>query len=581
MWIAFFISRLEVLLPENCGNSMKKYVLPEIRIAILSVILFIPFITFGQGTVTYRLKINGKEIHTGPPLQISYKNGIALLNIGREGVKEQQYINYSQRAIYRVLHSDNKTYTLETSFDSLMQATVTKDTATILGYLCHKAHLVIRSNSMDVWFTDLPAVKGSPLLDVAPYLGLVLKIVRNGSFEWYATNISLKNDSTLNWKIPEAGMPVDEATFQSLLIKSRYTSIPVFTDQQINFGDKITNPPADKMNILYRYSGGTVILKKIHLPEDFHGSIFASLTQYSNGDAYDRTGCVFVIPTKKSVTFLDALENGIKVLPVYKDNDNNEYQGITATKDYQPPVEIMRFFTPFGIGAYNNKMKIAGYHWADSVTFVQDVTGLEPLLQGDVWIGAYIGNYDKNGHTVSLKLDFYPAERGDDTSEKRWILPLFNTLNMMEMSGQNYGKLFGNDSLKIKIFLPENITNIRLRYISTGHGGWDGGDEFNPKMNTIFMDGKRVFSYTPWRTDCATFRLENPSSGNAGNGLSSSDYSRSGWCPGTTTNPVYIPLPDLKSGWHTFTVTIPEGKPAGSSFSFWNVSGVLLGEIKK
>lgn len=560
---------------------MKIYIFSVMIFFISGIIFSIPEVVFAQGTVTYGLKINGKDIHTEHPLQVSYKDGIALLNTGREGVKEQQYINYNLQAVYRVLHLDNKTYTLKTSFDSLIQATVTKDTATLLGYLCHKAHLVIRSNSIDVWFTKQPDIKGSPLLDVAPYLGLVLKVVRNGNFEWDATNINLKHDSDLNWEIPEVGMPVNEATFQSLLIKSRYTSIPVFTDQQINFGDKISNPPADKMNVLYRYSGGTVILKRIHLPEDFHGSIFASLTQYSNGDAYDRTGCVFVIPTKNQVTFLDALENGIKVLPVYKDNDDNEYQGIIAANDYKPPVELLRFFTPFGIGAYNNKVKIAGYHWADSVTFVQDVSGLEPLLQGDVWIGVYIGNYDKKGHTISLKLNFYPAERGDDTSEKKWILPLFNTLNIMEMSGQNYGKLFGNDSLTVKVLIPENVKHLRLRYISTGHGGWDGGDEFNPKVNTIFIDSKKVFSYTPWRTDCATFRLENPSSGNAGNGLSSSDYSRSGWCPGTTTNPVFIPLPDLKPGWHTFTVAIPEGKPAGSSFSFWNVSGVLTGEIKK
>src|SRR5699024_6216371 len=126
-----------------------------------------------------------------------------------------------------------------------------------------------------------------------------------------------------------------------------------------------------------------------------------------------------------------------------------------------------------------------------------------------------------------------------------------------------------------------SVKDLRLRYLSTGHGGWDGGDEFNPKQNTIFIDGKKVYAYTPWRTDCATYRLENPSSGNFSNGLSSSDYSRSGWCPGTTTNPVFIPLPYLTPGWHTITIAIPQGKPEGNSFSFWNVSGVLLGEVKQ
>lgn len=558
-----------------------KSILKQIMMILSTVSLFFPSISIAQGTVTYGIKINGKEINASHPWRLSYKDGIAMLHSGRKESGEQQYIDYHRREIIRNLHLDNRDYTLTTPFDSLTRATVTNDTATLLGYFCHKAHLVIRSNSVDVWYTDQAAVKGSPLLEVTPYLGLVLKIVRNGNFEIYATHIDFKNGKTYTDIKPEKGTPVNEAMFQALLIRSRFTSIPVFTDRQINFGDSFANPSADELNKVYHYSGGTVVIKKIHLPEKFRGSIYAFLTQYSNGDAYDRTGCVFVIPTKDPVTFLDALRKGIKVLPVYKDNGGNEYQGIITTNDYQPPVELIRFFTPFGIRAYNHKVKIAGYHWADSVTFVQNVTDMAPLLQGDVWIGVYIGNYDKKGHTISLKLNFYPPDGSYDTLKKQWVLPLFNTLNIMEMSGQNYGKLFGNDSLKMKVWIPEHILHPRLRYISTGHGGWDGGDEFNPKVNTIFMDGEKIFSYTPWRTDCATYRLENPSSGNAGNGLSSSDYSRSGWCPGTTTNPVYIPLPELKPGWHTFTVAIPEGKSAGSSFSFWNVSGVLIGEIKK
>jgi hypothetical protein len=74
--------------------------------------------------------------------------------------------------------------------------------------------------------------------------------------------------------------------------------------------------------------------------------------------------------------------------------------------------------------------------------------------------------------------------------------------------------------------------------------------------------------------------MYNPSSGNFGNGLSSSDLSRSNWCPGTTTNPVYIPINDLTPGKHTFKVAIPLGKREGTSFSAWNISGCLIGEFK-
>jgi hypothetical protein len=77
------------------------------------------------------------------------------------------------------------------------------------------------------------------------------------------------------------------------------------------------------------------------------------------------------------------------------------------------------------------------------------------------------------------------------------------------------------------------------------------------------------------------YRKYNPASGNFPNGISSSDYSRSGWCPGSTFVPVEIPLGELNSGKHTFSIFIPMGKPEGTSFSSWNVSAVLIGELEQ
>jgi Peptide-N-glycosidase F, C terminal len=156
-------------------------------------------------------------------------------------------------------------------------------------------------------------------------------------------------------------------------------------------------------------------------------------------------------------------------------------------------------------------------------------------------------------------------------------LPIINTLNIMEASGQEYPTIFGTDTLKVKVLVPEGVKDLKLRYISTGHGGWEHGDEFSKKMNEIFVDGKPVYKFIPWRDECGMYRKYNPASGNFPNGISSSDYSRSGWCPGSTSVPVEIPLSDLKPGEHTFSVFIPMGKPEGTSFSAWNVSAVLLG----
>ena len=93
----------------------------------------------------------------------------------------------------------------------------------------------------------------------------------------------------------------------------------------------------------------------------------------------------------------------------------------------------------------------------------------------------------------------------------------------------------------------------------------------------IIIDGEKVFTHTPWRCDCATYREMNPVSGNFWNGQSSSDLSRSGWCPGTATQPVYFDLSFLKPGKHTITIAIPQGDDEGNSFNHWMVSGMLLG----
>ncbi len=52
----------------------------------------------------------------------------------------------------------------------------------------------------------------------------------------------------------------------------------------------------------------------------------------------------------------------------------------------------------------------------------------------------------------------------------------------MEMAGQNYATMFDHeDGLKMKFTLKESLKNVRLKYITTGHGGWENGDEFVPK----------------------------------------------------------------------------------------------------
>jgi hypothetical protein len=439
----------------------------------------------------------------------------------------------------------------------------------ILGYTCKKAKTIVNSNTIEFWYTDDLKIKGAPTI-LGQNLGLVLEMVRNGNFVISAVAIDkLKAIRSNELKTQK----VDALTYKDLLWKSRFTTIPIFKDQVINFSSE-----SKSNDSILRFANGTIAVRKVKFPEIKIGSqIFADVTEQSNGDAYDRTGSFFIIPTDKALSFLEGLQNGAKSLPIYTNGNGKEYQGVVATEQYNPVVELIRFFTPFGVKQYNY-LELKNKTWAENVLYRQDISDLLPLMSGkEVWIGINIGNYDKGGHKVSANITIH--SEGESKTKPTRIVPLFCTNNIMEMAGQEYGTMFNNEKgLEVSFTLDQPMKNIKLRYITTGHGGWENGDEFVPKKNTIYLNGKEAFGFTPWRQDCGSYRLSNPASGNFGNGLSSSDYSRSNWCPGTVTNPIFIDLGDLPAGNHTLKVTIPQGLPEGGSFSSWNISGVLIGE---
>jgi len=448
---------------------------------------------------------------------------------------------------------------------------LTAQTKKILGYNCKKAVTKINSNTIEVWYTNDLKIKGGPS-SLGQNLGLVLQIERNGNSA--TTAVSLKKikitgiDKIISKTIPTT----DLLSYKDLLWKSRFTTLKVFENEIINFSDQSKSDEKIK-----RFANGTIILRKIKFPKiDKGDNIFVELKQQSNGDAYDRTGTVFFIPEEKSQTFFDGLEKGAKTLPVYENGNGKQYYGVVSNQNYQPAVELMRFFTSFGINKFNH-IELKDKTWQTISPFRQDITELKPSLsEKELWIGTFIGNYDKGGHKVSLDITIHNSEQIVNKNNK--VIPLFNTTNIMEMAGQDYATMFNNDKgLFVEFNLEKDLKNAQLRYITTGHGGWENGDEFIPKVNSIYLDGKIAFSFTPWRTECGSYRLFNPASGNFADGLSSSDLSRSNWCPGTVTNPNFISLGDLKAGKHTIQVKIPQGEPEGTSFSAWNISGVLLG----
>lgn len=496
---------------------------------------------------------------------------------------ETTYVDYEKDSAYLCISfNDGDSYYSSIPLKNNNVKFTEEGTEIMNGYDCKKYRTSINSNTIEVWMTESLGYDATPSISRGALKGVMIRQAINGNRILELKNINkerkLKHEiipSDLGTRV--SPNEIDKISKEKLIVK-----IPVFDKEQIHFAEIEKFEGEIPYDSVIHFAYGTLILKKINidtLPE--HYGIFIEVEEQSNGDAYDRSGSIFVIPTERELSLKDALIDSIQLLHSYTDRRGITYRAIKIENDFLPVVELMRFFTPFGVSHFNNRVTIDGLEWSDVAYYKQDVTELSKHLRGEVLIGAFIGNYDGGGHKLSLDIMAYPGSYSWDlTQNNDWTLPLFNTCNVMEMAGQHYGRMFKTDSLTVDFEIPENIENLRLRYISTGHGGWGGGDEFNPKENTIIIDGEKMFVHTPWRCDCATYRELNPVSGNFWNGQSSSDLSRSGWCPGTATQPVYFDLSFMRPGKHTITIAIPQGDDEGSSFNHWMVSGILIGEEK-
>lgn len=496
--------------------------------------------------------------------------------------KETRFVDYDNQTFARQLeYEDGETFLAKTDFKTLDLKPV-EENVEVRGFKCKKYTTSINSNSIEIWMTEDLDMNATPMIQFAGLKGVMVRFVRNGNSILELASVNKLRTKTKADCVPSHS--AKEVTFKEMDNIEREKMVittKIFEDERVHWGDTTKISGDIPLDSVVHFAGGTIVLKKVRLeslPE--HYQFFAELTTKSSGDAYDRTGSVFIIPTEKEKSLYDALTKGIDAVPYFTSSKGAKYQAMCLTDDFMPVVELIRFFTPFGVGYFNDLLNIDGLEWEEDVFYKQEVTDLAKLLRGEVLVGVFIGNYDGGGHKVSLDLKAYPGDYvgGESKLENQWLLPIFNTCNVMEMAGQNYPHFFDTDSLTIEFDVPEGVKNIRLRYITTGHGGWGGGDEFNPKVNEVFIDGKKILAYTPWRSDCARYREWNPVSGNFWNGVSSSDLSRSGWCPGTATQPVYVNLDGLTAGKHTLKVAIPQGQAEGGSFSAWSVSGVLIGE---
>lgn len=380
-------------------------------------------------------------------------------------------------------------------------------------------------------------------------------------------------------------------------------TIQVFDKANIRFVPNIYtgNYSAPDSAGIIHLTNGRIILKKITLP-DYKRNVKVNLklTVASNGDRWDKSGSCFVLPKESAINLLN-IAQGKSKFPQVDSLKLEKMVGIVAGKDYLPTVELMRFMTPFGVGHYSNnddsltskRRPVYIPKWEDCVQWEQDITDLYPLLEGEAYVGIYIDTWTPEGYVASMDIDVKESPLACDVMPKRHVEPLMNTVYYM---GQSYPDIFARKDVSTEFTVPKGAKNVRLKYIVTGHGGHSGGDEFVQKRNILSVDGKEVYSFIPWRDDCASFRRFNPATGvwlikrlasyigkkgyeekEVEEPLASSDLSRSNWCPGSDVIPEEVALGNLSPGKHTFTVSIPEAQAVdGNKLNHWLVSAYLV-----
>lgn len=365
----------------------------------------------------------------------------------------------------------------------------------------------------------------------------------------------------------------------------------VFKKQPINFGgEKGTDPDAVSL------MNGRLVYKKVSVPTFSNGTdVNIKLTVRSNGDRWDKSGSCFVISNPEKLSILSITEKEGK-FPEDSYVDG-KYAGFVKSENYNPVVELMRFMTPFGVGYYSdNKVKyrrpVYIPSWEQQVVWEHDITDLESLVTGTFYVGVWIDSWTAEGYDFDLELTY-----SDRKQKKKSLLPLVNTIPYV--GGQQLPDNFAHNDLEETIDLKNDLKNVKLHYITTGHGGHSGGDEFIKIKNSIYFDNELVLDIIPWWDDCASFRRFNPTSGvwikkdsasyidhktksyhikEIEERIASSDLSRSNWCPGSFVEPMVVDLGNLKAGTYTLKIVIPATPVDGDKLNHWLVSAYLTYE---
>ncbi|MGE5175611.1 MAG: peptide-N-glycosidase F-related protein [Hyphomicrobiales bacterium] len=288
-------------------------------------------------------------------------------------------------------------------------------------------------------------------------------------------------------------------------------------------------------------------------PDSAQAGLPRGVTATNDGRIVETT---VTLPTPSDPVRLAVL---LSVRPVPKSDrevfDRYDRAGsVRLAVDGAPDIEILRFITSYG-GATEHEA---------------DVTYLAPLLRGRRTIRLQIDTWVSPAWRVDLALRVTPAPGHDVPS---WAAPVYRT--------DDFNRASMPDGDSVTVTVPPGLARVVMDYTATGHctDGIDA-DEFVSKANVISVDGVVVARFHPWRDDCRRFRDRNPYCARWTDGSWSSDYSRSGWCPGDAVLPTELDLTDhLTPGRHTIRFVIEDMRPkdAKGAYGYWRVAACLVG----
>ncbi len=365
----------------------------------------------------------------------------------------------------------------------------------------------------------------------------------------------------------------------------------IFIDEPINFNG-ISGTDSD----VQRYQSGRIVYKKVEVPDFPNGTdVIIKLKVRSNGDRWDKSGSCFVISHPDQISIID-VSKGDKSFPA-SSAVNEKYVGVKAVDNYKPVIELLRFMTPFGVGHFSNdtdthRKPVYIPKWEDKVVWERNISHLMELVDNTFYVGVWIDSWTPEGYKVDLSLSY--SNRANKIVK---VKPLVNTVSYVD--GQVLPDFFAETELVQGFSFDKKAKNVKLHYITTGHGGHSGGDEFIKIKNTLSINKNMVLDIEPWRDDCASFRRFNPTSGvwlkkdsaayidfearkylvkEIEERIASSDISRSNWCPGSAVDPIVVELGDMEAGEHELKIGIGATKAENEKLNHWLVSAYLTYE---